>query len=247
MRGATVVIVAVSIWLSALWIPTTTFAADVEHQICDVRADYFLGVENYSEAIRLHSEVIRRHPGDALAHYHLGFALGMVGQTMGEIREYRRAEALGLATWDLFLNLGLAQLENGDQEGAASSLRRSTVLGADHPESYFNLALVDERRGMLADAEHEILAALVLDPADPDERNLLGLIYADKGKMVDAYSVWSQLARDLPDYEPARRNLAFLRSQHEIALCETDGRFTVTRMRPARGIGAERARPCVER
>ena len=246
MRSATVVIIAASIWLSGLGISTMSFAADSEQQVCDVRADYFLGVENYSEAIRRHVEVLRRHPDDALAHYHLGFALGMVGQTMGEIREYRRAEALGLATWDFFLNLGLAQIETGDLDGASNSLRRSMVLGADHPESHFNLALVDERRGMLNDAEHEISAALNLDPTEPDQRNLLGVIYAEKGETVAAYSVWSQLVRDLPDYEPARRNLVSLRSQHEIALCETD-HLTVTRIGSSEGPGAASALRCAER
>jgi Flp pilus assembly protein TadD len=247
VRIATLVIVVVCIWLSAIGISTMSFAAEAEQQVCDVRADYSLGVENYLEAIRLHDEVVHRHPGDALAHYHLGFALGMVGQTRAEIREYRRAEALGFATWDLFLNLGLAQIETGDLEGATNSLRRSTVLGSDHPESHFNLALVDERRGMLADAEHEISAALILDPVELDERNLLGAIYADKGDVAGAYSVWSQLVRDVPDYEPARRNLASLLSQHEIALCETNGRFILSSIGSAKGIGAERVRHCAER
>ena len=247
MRNATLIIVVASICLFALCIPTTSFAANAEQQICDVRADYFLGVENYSETIRLHREVLLRHPDDVLAHYHLGFALGMVGETKAEIREYRRAEALGLATWDFFLNLGLAQIETGDLEGATNSLRRSTVLGADHPEPHFNLALIDERRGMLADAEHEISAALILDPAEPDQRNLLGVIYADKGEIVAADSVWSQLVRDLPDFEPARRNLASLRSQHEIALCETSGHSTVTQISSSEGSGAASARRCAER
>ena len=72
-----------------------------------------------------------------------------MGNRMAEIREYQRAEALGLETWDLFLNLGLAQLENGDLDAATDSLRRAVVLGENHSESHFNLALVDERRGML--------------------------------------------------------------------------------------------------
>lgn len=247
MRIATLAIVVATIWFSAIGISTISFAAEAEPQVCDVRADYFLGVEDYSEAIRLHDEVVRRHPGNALAHYHLGFALGIVGQTMAEIWEYRRAEALGLATWDLFLNLGLAQIETGDLEGATNSFRRSTVLGADHPESHFNLALVDERRGMLADAEHEISAALMLDPFEPDERNLLGVIYADKGEIVGAYSVWSHLVRDMPDYAPARRNLASLLSQHEMDLCETNGRFILSPIGSAKDIGGERVRHCAER
>jgi hypothetical protein len=33
--------------------------------------------------------------------------------------------------------------------------------------------------------------------------------------------VWRELVREVPDYEPARRNLALLASQNEVALGET--------------------------
>jgi Flp pilus assembly protein TadD len=96
-------------------------------------------------------KVVRKHPDNALAHYHLGFAQGMTGNRTAEVREYQRAAALGLRNWDLFLNLGLAQLENGDLDAATDNLRRAVLLGENHPESHFNLALVYERRGLLAE------------------------------------------------------------------------------------------------
>jgi hypothetical protein len=55
---------------------------------------------------------LRKDAINALAHYHLGFALGMVNHRTAELREYRRGETLGLRNWDLFLNMGLAQLES---------------------------------------------------------------------------------------------------------------------------------------
>ena len=124
MRNIALVIVAVVISLLSFWIPNDAIAGGAEQQqVCDVSADYSLGIEDYSETIRRHIEFVRKHPDSALAHYHLGFALGMVGDRMAEVSEYRRAEALGLRTWDLFLNLGLAQLENGDLNDATDSLR----------------------------------------------------------------------------------------------------------------------------
>jgi len=178
--------------------------------ICDTSADFFLGIEDYPKAIRLHLQVLRRNPNSALAHYHLGFAQGMMGNRAEEIREYQRAEALGLKNWDLSLNLGLAQLENGNLDAATESLRRAVLLGENHSESHFNLALVYERRGILKEAEHETLASLRLTPWQPDTRNLLGVIYAREGKIVRALLVWHDLVREAPDYEPARKNLAIL-------------------------------------
>jgi tetratricopeptide (TPR) repeat protein len=186
-----------------------------------VGADYALGLEHYPEAIRLHADVVRKHPDNALAHYHLGFAQGMIGNNTAELSEYQRAAALGLRNWDFSLNLGLAQLENGDLDAATESLRQAVLLGENHSESHYNLALVYERRGMLADAERETLDSLRLNPGQPDPRNSLGVIYAEEGNTVRALLVWRELVREVPDYQPARTNLALLGSQVTVARGET--------------------------
>src|SRR5260370_10051936 len=102
---------AAAVLLLSLGIARIVCAGGADQQVCDVGADYALGVEDYPKAIRLHAEVARKHPDNALAHYHLGFAEGMVGNRTAELSEYERAAALVLRNWDLFLNIGLAQLE----------------------------------------------------------------------------------------------------------------------------------------
>src|SRR6202040_3437858 len=52
--------------------PRICAASNAAEAVCDVNADYALGVEDYPEAIRLHEKVLRRQPNNALAHYHLG-------------------------------------------------------------------------------------------------------------------------------------------------------------------------------
>ncbi|MEA2678704.1 MAG: protein O-mannosyl-transferase [Candidatus Binataceae bacterium] len=212
---------AAAVLLLSLGIARIACAGGADQQVCDVGADYALGVEDYPKAIRLHAEVARKHPDNALAHYHLGFAEGMVGNRTAELSEYQRAAALGLRNWDLFLNLGLAQLENGDLDEATDSLQRAVLLGEDHSESHFNLALVYERRGMLADAERETLDSLRFNPGQPDALNSLGVIYAEQGNTVRALLVWRELVREVPDYQPARTNLALLGSQVTVARGET--------------------------
>jgi Flp pilus assembly protein TadD len=177
---------AAAILLLSLDFSRTASAGGGDRQVCDVGADYALGIEDYSEAIRLHSEVLRRRPDDALAHYHLGFAQGIAGNRTSEVREYQRAVELGLREWDLFLNLGLAQLENGALAPATDSLRQAVLLGENHSESHFDLGLVYERRGMLADAEREMLASLALNPRQPEARDMLGVIYAMEGRTARA-------------------------------------------------------------
>jgi tetratricopeptide (TPR) repeat protein len=203
-------VVVTAMVLLSLGVGDDALASQIEEQVCETRADYSLGIEDYAEAIRLHQGVLHQHPDNALAHYHLGFAEGMVGQTAAEIAEYQRADALGLRIWDLFLNLGIAQFEEGELDSAAASLRRAVLLGKDHFESHFNLAVVDERRGMLAEAERETLAALRLNPRQTEALNLQGVIYAREGDTLRASRIFQEIIRGQPDYQPARANLLML-------------------------------------
>jgi Flp pilus assembly protein TadD len=179
-------------------------------QICDVTADYFLGTEDYPRAIEIHRKLIIARPLDALAHYHLGFAYGMLGMTREELTEYRRAVDLGLKQWDLFLNLGIAYLEEDELQGATSALRSAVSLGLNHPEAHYNLALAFERQKMFAEAQREVAESLQLDPNQPDARNTMAIIDMEMGYDADARKLWSELARTQPNFAPARTNLAIL-------------------------------------
>ena len=194
----------------ALWASTAGNTGTDSDEVCDPIADYYLGMEDYPEAIRLHKMVISRNPNNALAHYHLGFAYGMIGKHDEELRQYRDAVDLGLSDWALFLNLGLLYLESQRLEAATDVLRLATLLGPDRPETHFNLGLVYERRGMLGPAEQEILLSLRLDAEQPDALNTLGVIYAEEGNYARAREEWTDLVRTRPAYEPARANLTIL-------------------------------------
>ncbi len=172
-------------------------------------------MENYPEAIRRHREVIKEHPDNALAHYHLGFAEGLIGEHRQELSEYQAAVRLGLSDWDLFLNLGLLYLEINQPDTAIDVLQLATLLAPEHPETHYNLGIAYERRGKLKQAEQEILLSLRLDPLQVDARNQLGVIYAEEGNYSRARAEWQELADSAPDYSPARENLALLRQAEQ--------------------------------
>jgi tetratricopeptide (TPR) repeat protein len=203
-------VAAIALLLACLWSPTGVVANPGEQQVCDAPADYFLGAENYPEAIRLHRELLRKHPESAIAHYHLGFAEGMSGDKTQELNEYGRAAALGLLSWDLFFNMGLALFENGSLEAATDALRLAVLLSPNRPESHFNLGLIYERRDMLAEAKQEMLASLRLEPEQLDARNMLGVIYARQGDKARASAQWRDLLRSAPDYGRHARTWQFL-------------------------------------
>jgi Flp pilus assembly protein TadD len=187
-----------------------SWAGSSEGEICNVSADYALGLEDYSAAIALHRKFLRLHPDNALVHYHLGFAYGMTGRSSEEMSEYLKAVRLGLRDWDLFLNLGLAYLERQDYPNAVSALETSVSRGPQHPEAHFNLALAYEKAARLSDAMREIIVALRIAPADPDIRNTKAIICAESSDLKCAHDEWTLLLQVAPNYVPARKNLAIL-------------------------------------
>lgn len=185
-------------------------AVRAPERVCDITADAALTAQDYPTAIDLHRKLLRLEGNNALAHYHLGFAYGMVGQISEEIGEYREAIRLGLNTWDLFMNLGLAYYDHREVANATAALETAASLGPGHTETHFNLAVVYERENRLNEALQEIIAALLLAPRDLDAANTDAIICARMGDVACARNIWTQLIQTAPDYAPARTNLAIL-------------------------------------
>lgn len=206
-------LIALAIAFVMQWTPPTlaeASSAASSDQVCDPLADYYLGMEDYPQAIRRHEIVIKAHPNNALAYYHLGFAYGVTGDHRAELADYQKAVELGLSDWQLFLNMGLLYLDGARLDNATAVLRLATLLGPYHPETHFNLALAYERLGVYPQAEQEILLSLRLDPNQLDARNQLGVIYAEEGNYQRAHEEWTDIAESNPDYSPARANLVIL-------------------------------------
>ena len=116
---------------------TSSQAAGPKDEICDVNADFALGLEDYPAAITLHRKVLRARNDNALAHYHLGFAYGMTGHKRDEINEYLAASRFGLDKWDLFLNLGLAYLDQNDGPKAIKNATNCCLARTESSRSTF--------------------------------------------------------------------------------------------------------------
>ena len=185
-------------------------AEATDKQVCDVAADFALGMEDFSTAIALHKKLLRSDKTDALAHYHLGYAYGMVGRIPEEIEEYLSAISLGLGKWDLFLNLGHAYVERHELAKAAVALETAVALGPQHSETHFDLAIVYEQQNRLREALEQIEASRNFAPNDPDAANVNAIVCAEMGHFGCAHRIWSSLVQNAPDYSVARTNLAAL-------------------------------------
>jgi len=195
---------------SASGAPLSAATTTIEERVCDIAADTALGLGDYRTAIELHQRLLQSDRNLAIAHYHLGFAYGMLGHSTEEINEYRMAIGLGLKHWDLFLNLGLAYFDQHEITSATTALETAVSLGPDHAETHFNLAVVYERENRLNEALQQIIASLVLAPEDLDAANTDAIICARMGDIVSARKIWTQLTQAAPEYIPARTNLATL-------------------------------------
>jgi tetratricopeptide (TPR) repeat protein len=208
--GRNISILAAALLVFSSAIASGPPARKADRLVCDVAADKALAAQDYPTAIELHRKLLRLGKNNALAHYHLGFAYGIIGNVSEEISEYRTAIGLGLKVWDLFLNLGLAYYDQHDLNGATAALGTAVLLGPEHAETHFNLAVIYEKESRLPEALQEITRTLVLEPKDLDAANTHAIISARMGNLLDARDIWTQLVRTAPDYAPARSNLAIL-------------------------------------
>ena len=68
---------------------TASATVMAEERVCDVAADVALELGDYPTAIALHRRLLHSEGNNALAHYHLGFAYGMLGSRKSPLSEIR--------------------------------------------------------------------------------------------------------------------------------------------------------------
>jgi cytochrome c-type biogenesis protein CcmH/NrfG len=152
---------------------------------------------------------VRRHPADDAAHYVLGVALQMTGNTGEGARERELARRLSseYATWEATqppantLPKGLERLRTElgvrtrrvESEIVAAGQRDQQELAAFHLDA--------GRRAFLAERDDEAIAAfrraVYLAPYDAEAHLLLGRVYARGGRLIEAVdeftiSIWSR-------------------------------------------------------
>lgn len=119
------------------------------------------------------------------------------------------------------INLGAAQLRQGEHDSAARSFRRAIRLGPDHPMAHYNLGAVRESQGRADEAAAHYRDALRCDPDYADAHFNLAQLEQERGRITaatkhwDAYlqldsgSPWATIARSkLEGLRMARRRAA---------------------------------------
>ena len=176
-------------------VPRPEPTATTERWVCPEFADLPLRLGLYEEAVREHRRVLLEEPGNALAHYHLGYAYGQMGAHRLEVEEYKRAGDLGLAREDLFYNLGMAYTEVGVLDQAEQAFSRAVTMAPADGENRRALGMVYYEQHLFDEAIASCERATLLEPENPHAWHCLALALAGAGKMEDSMAAADEVRR----------------------------------------------------
>jgi tetratricopeptide (TPR) repeat protein len=190
----------VGLALGCASLPRPEPVAVSDRWVCPEFADLPLRHGLYDQAIEAHLQVLMDEPENALAHYHLGYAYGQLGEHVREVQEYERALDLGLVREDLFFNLGMAYAELGSFDKAEQALRRVVTIAPDSGDNHRALGMVYYEQHHFHEAIVSCERATRLEPENPHAWHCLALALTGAGKLADSRAAAERVRRLDPDY-----------------------------------------------
>lgn len=170
----------------------------------------------YAEAIAHLEHALRLKPDHQEAHYNLGNALRLSGAAPRALPHYAEAVRLNADDANARNNLAGLLMQAGQVTEAAEHYEQLLRLRPNWPEAHYNFAnmLVRLRRFDEARAAYETALRLRSDYAAA--HNDLAILLMDGGRTAEALSHFEAAVEAKPglrpDFEPARRQLAQIRS-----------------------------------
>lgn len=176
--------------------------------VCEEEADEAIQSGDYESGIRLHLELLKRAPENALAMYHLGYAYGMAGDHGKEAESYEKAIALGYGEdADLYYNLGMAYGELDSTSKAIAAFRKALQIDPENADIRVGLGLAYRSDTDFSAAEEEFRRAIELMPEHIEARLNLAVLYADTGHLTKAREQLKKILQIEPDHPEAREFL----------------------------------------
>src|SRR2546430_3112446 len=124
---------------------------------------------------------------------------------------------------ELHLELGLAEGQLGNLEGAAGEFRRALRLNPKLAPAHSLLGVTLRRKGDHAGALAEFRRAVEIDPKDPEAQLNLGKELKAGGDTTGAIAAFRQAIELKPDFEQAHYNLGIaLHAQGEIGAAQRE-------------------------
>ena len=166
------------------------------------RAQTYENEQRWSEAFSAYSEVIKRDPTNALAHYHIGTVSQKLGAMDQAIQSYKEALRLdpslseaSVALEGYYTNRGVAQRINHQLPEAIQSLRQALTYNPSSASAHFELGQTLEQSGQINEALAEYQEAVKLDPDKSAAYLHLAQAYAAQGQHDRAAKAYQEVLR----------------------------------------------------
>ena len=120
--------------------------------------------DRYAEAEPYFQAVLRAEPGNAVAHFNLGFTFDKRGQFDKAIHEFREATRLNPKIDRAWYGLGLAFAQLGQHREAAEALEQAATLQPMNHHAWYQLGMALHTTGNTVRFEQVVMHLLRFDP-----------------------------------------------------------------------------------
>lgn len=120
--------------------------------------------ERFAEAELHFQAVLRANPGNAVAHFNLGFTFDKRGQFDKAIHEFREAVRLNPKIDRAWYGLGLAHAQIGRHREAAEALEQAATLQPMNHHAWYQLGMALHATGNTERFEQVVMHLLRFDP-----------------------------------------------------------------------------------
>jgi Flp pilus assembly protein TadD len=163
--------------------------------------------KDFAAAVTAYRKYLDQRPGDAVAHFQLGYAYSGLQRLDDAREEYRKAAELNPKMPEAQLNYGLALLEK-DPAAAVEPLRRAAELLPGKAQPHFALGLALERSGQPEPAIEQYQQAETLDAKTYDIHFALGRTLLSLQRAPEAEKEFREALALKPDSDHARLGFA---------------------------------------
>jgi tetratricopeptide (TPR) repeat protein len=120
--------------------------------------------ERFTEAEPYFQAVLRADPGNAVAHFNLGYTFDKRGLHERAVREFREATRLGPRIDRAWYGLGLAHAALGQHREAAAALETAATLQPMNPHAWYALGMALHLTGNAERFLQVVMHLLRFDP-----------------------------------------------------------------------------------
>ncbi|MCE0496607.1 MAG: tetratricopeptide repeat protein [Methylacidiphilales bacterium] len=163
---------------------------------------------DYHSEIVLWQQALDLHPGNARAHYTLGYVLLQKGRVDEAIAQDQKAVEINPTIAEAHNNLGNALLKKGQANEAMTQYQEALEIKPGYAEAHYNLGNVLLQKGRVDQAMAQFQETLKIDPDFAEAHNNLGIALAQKGQVNEAIVQFQEALRSNPYDSEAQNNLA---------------------------------------